>query len=120
MPKTHISDSEASGHSLIWFSGREDNDRRLRRASALVSCPSQSESEEQFNHEQAENQHEREILDFEIRVTAPSRPWEFVKFPPSNIVEKILGEIKKSGRGDFYRIEYEDGLEEVVSIQYFA
>jgi hypothetical protein len=120
MAKTHISDSEASGHTTASISEGEDDSRQLPRASALASSPSQSESEEQSSHDHAENQHGQNVSDFEIRVPPPPRPWEYTKFPASIVVEKILGETNKPGREVLYRIEYEDGLEEEVGIQYFA
>lgn len=122
MAELQIPDSETSDHSMILISDDEDNDRQSPQALAILSSRSSSESEspeEQLHLEQAESRDQREpnVLDFEIRPPPPASPGEYTKFPPSTVVEKVLDEIERPGGEIVYLIEYEDALEEEVSIR---
>jgi chromodomain-helicase-DNA-binding protein 4 len=57
-----------------------------------------------------------------VMVQGPSRPWEYQPFVEENTVDTVLVEIDEPGGKVLYRIEYEDGRREDVSITvlYFA
>jgi chromodomain-helicase-DNA-binding protein 4 len=117
--KDHVSDSEASEASLIWISDGEDNSRELPPESPALSHRFRAPSEptqEPLQQDENENENEGKKAKFRFTLPAPSRPWEYMRFPPSTTVENILAEIKKPTGETWYRIEYDDGLEEDVSI----
>jgi hypothetical protein len=57
-----------------------------------------------------------------VMVQGPPRPWEYQPFVEENTVDTVLAEIDEPGGKVLYRIEYEDGRREDVSITilYFA
>lgn len=54
-----------------------------------------------------------------VMVQGPSRPWEYQPFVADQTVDEVLAEIDKPGGEVWYRIEYEDGRREDVSIDNF-
>ena len=52
-----------------------------------------------------------------VMVQGPSRPWEYQPFVEDNTVDTVLAEVDEPGGGVKYRIEYEDGRREDVSIR---
>ena len=49
-------------------------------------------------------------------VQGPSRPWEYQPFVDDDTVDTVLAEVDEPGGEVLYRIEYEDGRREDVSI----
>lgn len=113
----HVSDSESSEEPPA--SIPDDNDIELHQTSPILfprfRASSKTSPESSLHHRQSESEDELAKPNLEIKLPAPIRPWEYTKFPPSTTVEKILAEIGKPRGEVWYRIEYEDGLEEDVS-----
>jgi hypothetical protein len=51
-------------------------------------------------------------------VSGPARPWEYQPFHGSTTVDSVLEELEGPGGKLFYKIEYEDGRGEDVSVQF--
>jgi chromodomain-helicase-DNA-binding protein 4 len=54
-----------------------------------------------------------------VMVQGPSRPWEYQPFLGDKTVDIVLAEVDQPGGEVWYRIEYEDGRREDVSIGTF-
>ena len=52
-----------------------------------------------------------------VMVQGPSRPWEYQPFVEDKTVDVVLAEVDKPGGEIWYRIEYEDGRREDVSLE---
>ena len=55
-----------------------------------------------------------------VLVQGPSRPWEYQPLVADQTVDEVLTEIDMPGGEAWYRIEYEDGRREDVSIEFFT
>jgi hypothetical protein len=51
-----------------------------------------------------------------VMVTGPTRPWEYQPCVGDNTVDTVLKRVEGSDGGEWYRIEYEDGKTEDVSV----
>lgn len=49
-------------------------------------------------------------------VSGPERKWEYIRFSPSTTVNVILRELRGPDDESLYKVEYDDGVEEDVSI----
>ena len=119
--RDHVSDSEGSEASLIWISDGEDNNRERPQESPALSHRFRPPSEPSQGHLQPDknknkNENDGKKTRFKFTLPAPVRPWEYMRFPPSTTVENILAEIKNPKGETWYRVEYDDGLEEDVSV----
>jgi len=53
-----------------------------------------------------------------VMVSAPARPWEYQPFRGDTTVDTVLEEIDGPGGKLWYKIEYEDGRKEDVSLDF--
>lgn len=108
----HVSDSEGSEESTIRTPDEEDDNSAPSQAKSGLSHRFREPPLPTQNRSQDGSESKR----IEIIVPTPSRPWEYLPLAESNKVEKVLGEIRKSNEETWYKIEYEDGREDEVSI----
>jgi hypothetical protein len=114
----HVSDSETSEVDLLRPPSRDDSDREpsLRESDlhhGLQELP--HESMDEHNKKARSVTAEDKIA---VMVPAPSRPWEYEPYRGDTTVDTILEEFKKPGGEIWYKIEYEDGRKEDVSMLY--
>jgi hypothetical protein len=116
----HVSDSETSEVDLLRPPSRDDADRE----------PSLPESDlhhglQELPHESMDehNKKARSVTaedKIAVMVPAPSRPWEYEPYRGDTTVDTVLEEFKKPGGEIWYKIEYEDGRKEDVSMLYLS
>jgi hypothetical protein len=53
-----------------------------------------------------------------VVVPAPARPWEYQKLQDNNTVDAVLEEVRRTGSEIRYRVSFEDGREEEVSVMF--
>ncbi len=51
----------------------------------------------------------------EVRVHFPERPWEYLRLNEEPTVARVVDEVERHGGELWYRIRFEDGMEEEVS-----
>jgi chromodomain-helicase-DNA-binding protein 4 len=119
--QNHVSDSEDSELSVICTSDGKHNSRELSQPESILShsfrAPSEP-SQSGLHHDRNRNEGKSKSKNIQVIVPAPSRPWEYQPFVDSTSVANILAEIRRPTGEASYKIEYEDGREEDVSIQY--
>jgi chromodomain-helicase-DNA-binding protein 4 len=108
--RDHVSDSESSEDDLFHTSNEKtmSRERSLLRTVLFQRVPDQPEELSRPNQGRSK---------IAVVVPAPSRPWEYQPYHGATTVDKVLEEIKKPGGQIWYKIEYEDGRREDVSMQ---
>jgi hypothetical protein len=111
----HFPDSEDSEESLIRTNDAGDDSTELFQPETVLS----HRFRESAVSAQTRPQDKIESRRIEVIVPVPSRPWEYLPFVESSTIENVLGEIAKLNGETLYKIEYEDGREEDVSIDIY-
>jgi hypothetical protein len=122
-----VSDSENSGVDLL-----EEVDL-LQTPTRKVDAREQSQPESVLSHrfrESAPKQTERRKTQerdsvaheerIAVMVSPPSRPWEYKPFNGATTVDSVLGEFEGPDGEVWYKIEFEDGKKQDVSIGFVA
>lgn len=109
--RDHISDSEVSWDDVVSTPDKKHNGGGLFQPGSALSHRFRVPSHKLPRQDNEETK-------IAVIVPAPTRPWEYQTFEGTTTVDAVLKEIKKPGQEAWYRIEYEDGREEDVSIQF--
>ena len=116
--RDHTSDSEESADPLDLINTPQKNREKDSSLPASTlshrfkASPEVRQDEERLVRNSASK--EKKIA---VMVQGPSRPWEYQPFVADQTVDEVLAEIDQPGGDVWYRIEYEDGRREDVSIK---
>lgn len=110
-PRDHISDSEVSSDDAVSLPDDKNNSGERFELETPLSHRFRASSRKPPRQDKEETK-------IAVVVPEPTRPWEYQPFERTTTVDAVLEEIKKPGEETWYRIEYEDGMEEDVSIQF--
>lgn len=117
--RDHVSDSEGSDEGLAdAISGKNNSGEESQSGSVLSrrfresppKIPDQDAQEGTFATGESR---------IAVVVPAPSRPWEYLPFRGATTVDTVLEELERPGEDSWYKIEYEDGREENVSVKIY-
>jgi chromodomain-helicase-DNA-binding protein 4 len=108
--RDHVSDSESSEVDLFHAPNEmtKSRERSLLRTGLSQRVPDQPEESS------LPNEGGSKVV---VVVPAPSKPWEYQPYRGTTTVDTVLEEVKKPGGEGWYKIEYEDGKREDVSMQ---
>ncbi|TVY49580.1 Chromatin remodeling factor [Lachnellula occidentalis] len=110
----HISNSESSEDELVRTPERKNATRELSQPHSALShrfreSPQMSRDDHSQGRESAED-------GFAVMVPAPARPWEYQPWRGDTTVETVLEEVEELDGEQMYKIEFEDGRKENVSL----
>jgi chromodomain-helicase-DNA-binding protein 4 len=110
----HISNSESSEDEIVRTPERNSATREPSQPHSALShrfreSPQKSHNDRLQGRESAEN-------GFVVMVPAPARPWEYQPWRGDTTVETVLEEIEGLDDEQMYKIEFEDGRKEDVSV----
>ena len=115
-----VSDSEDSEIDLLRTPSKKDGSRELSQTSSALSHrfrDSPSKLSEDPTQESISSQADTiAVMVPAVMVSGPLRPWEYKAFQESTTVDTVLEELELPGEKLFYKIEYEDGRQEDVSV----
>jgi hypothetical protein len=110
----HVSDSDDSDVVEMIQTPKKANTTELSMPGSALSHrfrgPPPTEEQPRVTSSTSE---EKRIV---VMVQGPSRPWEYQPFVDEDTVDTVLAEVDEPGGEVRYRIEYEDGRREDVSI----
>ena len=120
-PPDQVSDSEDSEADLIHTPSNQDESRELSQPQSVLSHrfrESPSKPSNQCTQEPTSTQEDTiAVMVPAVMVSGPLRPWEYQPFQGATTVDSVLEELEGPGGKRFYKIEYEDGRKEDVSMQ---
>jgi chromodomain-helicase-DNA-binding protein 4 len=111
-----VSDSEGSEVHLLRTPNGMDESGEISQPQSVLSHrfrESPSKPPNRGNQETVSTQEDT----IAVMVSGPARPWEYQPFHGSTTVDSVLEELEGPGGKLFYKIEYEDGRREDVSVQ---
>ena len=115
-----VSDSEESEIDLLRTPSKKDGSRELSQSYSALSHrfrDSPSKLSEDPTQESISSQADTiAVMVPAVMVSGPLRPWEYKAFQESTTVDTVLEELELPGEKLFYKIEYEDGRQEDVSV----
>ena len=114
-PKNHISESEKSEDDEFRTPEPEEKGEEPSQPLSVLSHrfrepPQKPEEEHKPSRPSASD------AAIAVMVSAPARPWEYQPFRGDTTVDTVLEEIDGPGGKLWYKIEYEDGRKENVSM----
>jgi len=111
----HVSDSESSEADAIRTPSKKTEFRESSPPQSVLSHRFRESSQKPSNHHTQEQDSMAEDT-IAVVVSAPERPWEYQPFREDATVDTVLQELE-GPRGElWYKIGYEDGRVEDVSL----
>jgi chromodomain-helicase-DNA-binding protein 4 len=117
--KKHISESEKSEDDEFRTPEPEEKEKEPSQPLSVLShrfreSPQKPEEE----HKPSRASASASDAAIAVMVSAPARPWEYQPFRGDTTVDTVLEEIDGPGGRLWYKIEYEDGRKEDVSLDF--
>ena len=112
----HISNSESSEDDSVRTPERKNATREPSQPHSALShrfreSPQMSYDDRSQGRDSAED-------GFAVMVPAPARPWEYQPWRGDTTVETVLEEVEGLDGKQMYKIEFEDGRKEDVSVNF--
>ncbi|PBP15428.1 SNF2 family domain-containing protein [Diplocarpon rosae] len=108
----HVCDSEDSANELEHTPEAEENMMR-----DVENSQPQSTLSHRFRDSPTNGPEPKENHALSVMVPAPARPWEYQPFQGATIVDSVLEEVQGPAGTTWYKIEFETGEKETVSLE---
>ena len=115
--RDHISDSENSEVDLVRTPDKKKDNREQSPPHSVLSHRFRESPRKTTDQQTQERSSEDSIA---VMVPAPSRRWEYQPYQGDTTVDSILEEIEEPDGSIVYKVEYETGKIEDVSILCFS
>lgn len=119
----HVSDSENSWSEDFHTPEPEDGDKDLSQPQSVLSHRFRDSPQNSERHKLKLQREEGKISisngAISVILPAPARPWEYQPYRGDDTVETVMEEVEGVDGETVYKIEFEDGHEEDVSVHLF-